>query len=112
MTIGRRPPPAPGPASAAPEPTSMDLRDICCMALPFRGAADGRRLANPAATREIFVGICGLSPWHENAACLPPDQSEGRLAAIEIKGRTTHKPQCHSVAALTWYQPVSQSLMR
>src|SRR6266571_1104241 len=118
MTIGRRPPPAPGaasvdavalagserPASAAPEPTSMDL--------PFRGAADGRRLANPAATREIFVGICGLSPWHENAACLPPDQSEGRLAAIEIKGRTTHKPQCHSVAALTWYQPVSQSLMR
>src|SRR6266699_644301 len=67
MTIGRRRPPAPSaarvdavalagserPANAAPEPTSMDLRDIWCMALPFRGPADGGRLANPAAIREI-----------------------------------------------------------
>src|SRR5262245_35468796 len=73
MTIGRRPPPAPGaasvdavapvgserPASAAPEPTSMDLRDIWFMALPFRGPADGRRLANPGATCAKSAEICG-----------------------------------------------------
>jgi hypothetical protein len=39
-----------------------------------------------------------MSPWRENGAHLPPDQSEGRVAAVEIKGRATrnsllHKPR-------------------